>query len=221
MPVTIDEFVVADDPAAWRAAGFAVEETTCRIGTVRVRLSGAHGAAGAEGIVGWTLRDAPMITDLDGVPTGRSSAPLEAGGTGATHPNGVTRIDHAVLMTPDLERTVTAFAGIGVAPRRERDTTLGGKAVRQVFFRLGEVVIEVIGEPGRHVAGPATFWGLTYEVADIEASAALLAGLVSPVKDAVQPGRRITTLRHRDLGISVPTALISPRPPREVELREG
>jgi hypothetical protein len=30
------------------------------------------------------------------------------------------------------------------------------------------------------------------------------------VKDAVQPGRRITTLRTRELGMSVRTALISP-----------
>jgi hypothetical protein len=31
----------------------------------------------------------------------------------------------------------------------------------------------------------------------------------SPVKDAVQPGRRITTLRHREFGLSVPSAMIS------------
>jgi hypothetical protein len=34
------------------------------------------------------------------------------------------------------------------------------------------------------------------------------------VKDAVQPGRRITTLRTRDLGTSVRTVLMSPAPPR-------
>ena len=31
-------------------------------------------------------------------------------------------------------------------------------------------------------------------------------------KDAVQDGRRIATLRHRDLGMSVATALMSPEP---------
>ena len=30
------------------------------------------------------------------------------------------------------------------------------------------------------------------------------------VKDAVQPGRRITTLRHKELDMSVATAFMSP-----------
>jgi hypothetical protein len=49
-------------------------------------------------------------------------------------------------------------------------------------------------------------------VADIDAAAALLGEHTGRVKDAVQRGRRITTLRHRDLGISVSTALMSPKP---------
>ena len=46
-------------------------------------------------------------------------------------------------------------------------------------------------------------------VADIDATAAFFGDRTAPVKDAVQPGRRITTLRHRDLGMSVHTAVIS------------
>ena len=47
-------------------------------------------------------------------------------------------------------------------------------------------------------------------VANIETTAARLGDKTAPVKDAVQPGRRITTLRNRDVGMSVRTALISP-----------
>jgi len=204
--VTIAEFGVADPPSAWVAAGFSVDaDSVCRVGSVRVRLLGNDGG---KGIVGWSLRDAPVdLTDVDGVPTSESTEPPPTPGV---HPNGATHIDHAVLMSPNLDRTVAALTAIGVAPRRERDAELGGVAIRQVFFRFGEVIVEVIGTPGVHNDGPSTFWGFTHTVTDIDAAAVLLGDAVGPVKDAVQPGRRITTMRHRALGMSVATALISP-----------
>jgi hypothetical protein len=147
--------------------------------------------------------------DLDGIPTRPSTA---ATARPATHPNGVTGIDHVVLLSADLGRTVATLAAAGVHPRRERDGELGGRAIRQIFFRFGEVIIEVVGSPETATDGPSTLWGITYAVADIDATAAFFGDLTGPVKDAVQPGRRITTLRHRDLGISVRTAVISARP---------
>ena len=194
MPVTLAELLVADPPEAWRAAGFTVDDDgSCRVG---------------KGVVGWALRGlSEERTDLDGVPTTASDEP-EA--EPARHPNGTTHIDHVVLLTPDLARTVTSLGEIGLEPRRERDGVLGGSPVRQVFYRLGEVILEVVGAPGVAGEGAATIWGLTHTVADIDAAAALLGEHTSPVKDAVQPGRRITTLRTRELGMSVRTALISP-----------
>jgi hypothetical protein len=208
--VSIDELLVADPPEAWAAAGFSVDDDgVCRIGTVRLRLVGReHGL----GLVGWTLREVPAATtELDGVPTTVSDhAPADP----AAHPNGVTVIDHVVAMSPDLGRTVAALAALGLEPRRERDGELGGRSIRQVFYRLGEVVLEVVGSPDAAGDGPASLWGVTYTVADLDATAAYFAELASPVKDAVQPGRRITTLRHRELGLSVRTALISSRQDR-------
>ena len=207
----IDELLVADAPSAWRQAGFTVEDDLCRIGSVRVRLVGREQGTG---IVGWSLRDVPdgcevLLSDgLDGLPTTVSTTqPSDA----AEHPLGVTRLDHVVVASPDLARTVKALAGIGLEPRRERDTTLGDAPLRQVFFRLGEVILELIGSPDATGPGPATFWGLTYEVTDIDAAAALLGEHAGRVKDAVQPGRRITTLRHRALDMSLATALITPK----------
>lgn len=206
MSVTIAELLVADPPAAWRDAGFAVDEDdSCRIGTVRLRLVGADRG---KGVVGWSLRGLPSdVTDVDGVPTTASDAPVSEP---AVHPNGVTVIDHVVLLAPDLARTVAALAGIGLEPRRERDGQLGGAPARQVFYRLGEVILEVVGSPDTVAEGPASLWGLTHTVADIDATSTFLGERTGPVKDAVQPGRRITTLRNRELGMSVRTALISP-----------
>ena len=71
------------------------------------------------------------------------------------------------------------------------------------------MIVEVVSSPETASEGPATLWGITYIVADIDATAAFFGDHTAPVKDAVQPGRRITTLRHHDYGMSVRTALIS------------
>lgn len=204
--VTVDELLVADLPEAWVAAGFTVDsDAVCRVGTVRIRLVGVEEG---RGIVGWSLRGLPAdANEIDGIPTTSSETPFPAP---AHHANGVTGIDHVVLLSPHLVRTVAALGGIGLQPRRERDGELGGSPMRQVFYRLGGVILEVVGSPDTAAEGPSSLWGITHTVADIDASADLLGEFASPVKDAVQPGRRITTLRNREVGISVRTALISP-----------
>src|SRR3954467_6021351 len=131
MTVTVDELVVADPADAWTAAGFSVDpDGVCRVGGVRIRLVGRGG--NQTGIVGWSLRGLPSdgsLDDLDGIPTMRSSAVAAAP---AVHKNGVTAIDHVVLLSPDLHRTVESLAAAGVQPRRERDGELGGRPIRQV-----------------------------------------------------------------------------------------
>lgn len=217
MTFTVDEIEVADPPEAWVRAGFSVDSggdtaPVCRIGGVRLRLIGRdHG----RGIVGWSLRGLPSQGwpgDLDGIPTTSSDA---APSTPAEHANGVVAVDHVVMLSPDPDRTVAALAGIGAHPRRERRGELGGHPIRQIFFRFGEVIIEVVGSPDDAGDGPASLWGITYVVADIDAAAAFFGERTAPVKPAVQPGRRITTLRHHDLGVSVRSAMISAAaPPR-------
>jgi hypothetical protein len=197
--MTIDEIQVGDSPAAWRDLGFTVDEDSCTVDGVRIRLRGS-----GTGITSWTLRGIPTsTTDVDGVPTTASAA---AAGAAATHANGVTRIDHVVLMTPDLPRTAGELEMIGLTVRRERDAG----DFTQAFLKLGDVILEVVApkEPGR---GHASLWGLTFAVADIDATAEFLGDRVGRVKDAVQPGRRITTLRGRPIGISPAVAFMSER----------
>ena len=106
---------------------------------------------------------------------------------------------------------MTSLATAGVTPRRERDAELGGRPIRQIFFRFGGLIVEVVGSPEATGEGPSTLWGLTYVVSDLDATASFFGDHTTPVKDAVQPGRRITTLRHRDFGMSVATAMMSAR----------
>src|ERR1700753_2545234 len=152
MTITVDEVEVADPADAWRRAGFTVDsDAVCRIGGVRIRLTGP---GRRTGIVGWALRGLPSdssIRKLDGIPTTRSDAVAAAP---AEHANGVTAIDHIVLLSPDLSRTVETLTAVGVEPRRERDAQLSGRPIRQVFFRFGEVIIEVVGSPETAGEGP-------------------------------------------------------------------
>jgi hypothetical protein len=211
MGVTIDEILVGDPREAWEAAGFAVDaDGSCRIGQVRVRLLGRDGG---KRILGWSLRGAPadLLADgtLDGVPTTPSDASPVAPGS---HPNGSQHIDHVVLLTPDLARTTKALEAIGVTPRGERDSDTYGAPMRQVFFRLGEVILELIGQIDAAGEGDPGFFGLAITVDDLDAAGALLGEHLGQSKDAVQEGRRIATLRHREVGMSVATAFMSPEP---------
>ncbi|MGE2833753.1 glyoxalase [Mycobacterium sp. SMC-4] len=206
MTVSLHELRVADTADAWTGSGFDVgPDDVCRVGGVCIRLLGRDGGAG---IVGWSLAGLANhhADDLDGIPTTRSDTQPAAPGS---HANGVTAIDHVVLMSPNLQRTAASLAAAGMDLRRERDTELGGRSIRQLFYRLGEVVLEVVGEPESAGDGPSTLWGITYVVTDIDATAAFFGDHAAPVKDAVQPGRRITTLRNLELGMSVRTAMIS------------
>ena len=214
MGVTIDELIVGDPPDAWEAAGFHVDDDgTCRIGSVRVRLVGREQG---KRILGWSLRDTEpggLVGDsLDGIPTTVSGrAPADP----AQHPNGTLLIDHVVLLTPDLARTVASLERLGLDVRGSRDSDTYGAPMRQVFFRTGETILEVIGSADNPGEGDAGFFGLAHTVDDLDAAAAMLGEHLGTIKDAVQPGRRIATLRHRELGMSVATAFMSPEPAPE------
>jgi hypothetical protein len=206
--VTVDELTVADPPRAWAALGFAVEGDTCVVGEVRIRLAGA---AAGKGLAGWSLRGIEN-TDLDGLLTQRSDRepPAEA----PAHPNGIAELDHVVAITPALERTVAALEKAGLDLRRIREEPTPAGAPRQAFFRLGPTILEVVQEPAEATerAGgdrPAFFWGLAFLAPDLDATVAQLGEHAAEARDAVQPGRRIATLR-RSAGLGLPVALMTP-----------
>jgi hypothetical protein len=213
---TIAALTVADPPDAWEAIGFDVSGSRCCVGTVTVELAGADAG---EGIVGWAVRDTRAM-DLDGLLTEAGSGQLCEP---ATHPNSVTHIDHIVVSTPSLDRTAAALDDIGVRLRRERAAGTPEAPLRQGFFRMGEVILEVVAPvidgpappdaPGPSQSDPARFWGMVFVVEDLDRCAALLGEHLGAPRDAVQPGRRIATLR-RSAGLSVPVAFITPAPAR-------
>jgi hypothetical protein len=192
----LDEVFVADPPHAWDALGFTVAGDTVVLGGVRIRL-GADGS----GIVGWSLRGLAPDADLDSLPTRASAAPPPAP---VEHPLGAIAIDHIVALTPDLDRTIASLRTAGLDHRRTRDA---GDGRRQAFFVVGPCLLEL----GGPADGGVRFWGLTIVVDNLDAAARRLGDRLGAVKDAVQPGRRIATVR-REAGLTVPLALMTRRP---------
>jgi hypothetical protein len=185
----------------WRELGFDVgNDGVAVIGGVRLEVqpSAEPGAIGS-----WALDGDDVPGSVDGLVTDAAIR----GGAGPVHPNGVIGIDHVVVFTPSLERTTAAFAEIGVGCRRVREANRGA---RQGFFLVGDVLVEVIDGVGLKPDAPARFWGITAVVSDIEAAAVILGERLGRIKDAVQPGRRIATVRPEASG-GLPLALITPR----------
>lgn len=167
-----------DDPAAWVALGFALP---VRVGPVAVECDGG---------AGWTLTgDGPA--DVDGIPT-RWAPPRDAA-------PAARDLDHVVVLTASLDRTVAALVAIGGVERRR--VVLHAP---MAFVFLGTVLIEVVE---RREGQGTEIWGLVAVVDDL---ASLPADLVGETRDAVQPGRRIVTARPGD-GLHTAVAFMTPR----------
>jgi hypothetical protein len=208
VPPTLDQLTVADPAEAWSACGFEIAGDECVVGQTRIQMVPSDGM---KGLTAWSLRQLET-TELDGLATTRSDRPSP--GEGPPHPNGVTALDHVVAISSDLDRTVTALQAAGLDLRRIREQPTPAGGPRQAFFRLGEPILEVVQAPAEAIERtggdrPAFFWGLAFVAPEIEATVASLGDRASEVRDAVQPGRRIATLR-RSAGLSLPVALITP-----------
>jgi hypothetical protein len=193
---SLDSLTLGDPAQAWERLGFAVAGDELAVGGVRLALAGR---SAGEGILSWSLRDLEG-DDLGGLLTGRSDRPPPAI---AEHPNGATALDHVVVFTPTFEATRDALSAAGLDLRRERDL----RDTRMAFFRIGPTILELVENRD---APAARFWGLVVVVPDLDATAALLGDRIGAVRDAVQPGRRIATVRDPE-GPSTAVAFMTPR----------
>lgn len=146
----------------------------------------------SEGPPGWGWE--PVAPEFDSpietiVPTTLAEAVLEP------------QVDHVVLMVPDLEAAVGVMATAGAAPRLR--TTVRGRSM--AFFRVG-TVLEMIESPVRQ---PSLYGIALVTTEPLEVAALRLRALGNDVgdpHDAIQPGRRIMSIRGFEAGL----ALMSP-----------
>jgi catechol 2,3-dioxygenase-like lactoylglutathione lyase family enzyme len=122
----------------------------------------------------------------------------------------VTAIDHVVISTADPERAAALYgARLGLDMALDRSHPDWG---RLMFFRCGDLIVEVVHRPD--VKAHKThdkLWGLSWRVADIDATRARLASAgvdVSDVRSGRKPGTRVLTVRNGTCGI--PTLLVEP-----------
>lgn len=209
MTARVEWLAVAGEPDAWRAIGLIVDDDGMipLIGTGLRIVDPRPDARG--GIVGWGLSGVDGGLDGSVIDGGLVTHVVEpAGPLFADHELGASGLDHVVVSTADLERTSTAIArATGCELKRVREVG----TMRQGFHRIGPggLIVEVVSRP-EIAEGPAHFWGLVVNVVDLDSACARIGDeLIGEPRDAVQPGRRIATVRD-GAGLGLPVALMTP-----------
>ena len=198
------ELVIGGAPTGWEAIGIHFSnENRCLLADVSLRIDSTL----TPGLHAWSISEIDAsTTQIDGITT---SLAINAAIPQVTPSSGfrphVVGVDHVVINTPNLQRTSDALAQLTGAPlKRTRDA---GNGVTQGFHKLGSVVVELVTMPSMP-EGPASLWGFVLNVQDLDGIAAHLGpDVLSPPKPAVQPGRRIATLRSA-AALGVPVALM-------------
>jgi len=120
----------------------------------------------------------------------------------------ITAMDHVVISSADPERAAALYgARLGLDMALDRSHPDWG---RLMFFRCGDLIVEVVHRPDADAdQAHDKVWGLSWRVADIDATRARLASAgidVSEVRTGRKPGTRVLTVRDGTCGI--PTLLV-------------
>jgi catechol 2,3-dioxygenase-like lactoylglutathione lyase family enzyme len=122
----------------------------------------------------------------------------------------ITALDHVVIATADPERAAALYgARLGLDMALDRSHPDWG---RLMFFRCGDLIVEIVQRPGKDAATDTAhdrLWGLSWRVADLDATRERLASSGVDVSDARtgrKPGTRVLTVRNGTCGI--PTLLV-------------
>ena len=117
----------------------------------------------------------------------------------------ITAMDHVVIATADPERAAALYgARLGLDMALDRSHPDWG---RLMFFRCGDLILEIVHRSGRDAAVDKAhdrLWGLSWRVADIDATRARLvaAGVdVSEVRTGRKPGTRVMSVRNGTCGV--------------------
>jgi len=126
----------------------------------------------------------------------------------------ISSLDHVVVRTADGD-AAAAFYGEKLGIRLALDRTFAERGVRLMFFRIGDVTVEVATAAGGGSADAAntsdSLWGLAWQVPDADAARTRIAAAgidVSEVRKGNKPGTRVCTVKERTGG--VPTLLVGP-----------
>jgi catechol 2,3-dioxygenase-like lactoylglutathione lyase family enzyme len=135
------------------------------------------------------------------------AAPALGDGVGA-----IDGLDHVVILTPNPERAVALYGGrLGLDLRLDRSQPWGA---RQLFFRCGGLVVEVVHPTKDGVSDdPDRLGGFAWRTANAAAAHARLSAAgfaVSDLRGGRKPGTRVFTVKDRTFG--APTIVMDAAP---------
>jgi len=194
--------LVGGSSEPWEALGFRIDPS----GRIPFGNGALEFTGNESGMRGLTIADVDDLPgDIEGIvlSPGRPMPALD-------HPNGGFELDHVVVMSDSLERTSQSIErALGLPCKRIRETD----TVRQAFHRFADgigvrgCIIEVV--ENKRVRSTGLF-GLVINVDDLDGLCERHGGdVIGAAKAAVQPGRRIATVRSA-VGLGVPLALMTP-----------
>ena len=194
------QLFIGGAPSPWGLAGLSPQGSP--VGSL---------ASASNATLVWPSEELPsgaLEIAFDGVQSGADLDGIECAEFIST-PDGLessdSLIDHVVVMTNNLERTCEAVTEVTGCPlKRVREVG----EIRQGFHRVGEggVVLEVVE---RADVSRTSLWGLVIATPSFDDLVQAAGDLVSEPKDAVQPGRRISTVKAK-AGLGIPVALMTP-----------
>jgi len=139
----------------------------------------------------------------------RLAIPLSPLAPGVNGRAAVEAVDHVVINTGDADRTIALFRDqFGL--RLALDHTIDKWGVRQLFFRLGGLTLEIVS-PIDDAKKPKndSLWGMAYRCPDLAAMQARLKDAdvnVSELRTGRKKGTQVATVKPETHG--VPTLLI-------------
>jgi catechol 2,3-dioxygenase-like lactoylglutathione lyase family enzyme len=121
----------------------------------------------------------------------------------AISPSPILGLDHVVISTEDPERAAALYgARLGLDMALDRSHHEWGQLM---FFRCGDLIVEVVKRPVADADQTHDkLWGLSWRVADIDATRARLvtAGIgVSEARAGRKPGTRVMSVRGGTCGV--------------------
>ena len=193
------QLIIGGSPAPWGLTGVSLHDAGSLSFTNTANSSLIWPAGG--------LSSGRLDIALSGVPAGALIDGVECAEFVELPPvadSDDSFVDHVVLMTNDLDRTCSSVAGVTGCPlKRVREVG----EIRQGFHRIGEggVIIEVVE---RADVSATELWGFVLATQSFDEIIANAGDLVTEPKQAVQPGRLISTVKP-SAGLGVPVALMT------------
>ena len=194
------QLIIGGSPSPWVLAGLSPQGSP--VGSL---------ASTSNATLVWPTEELPsgvLEIAFDGVQPGADLDGIECAEF-VSIPDGFkssdSLIDHVVLLTNSLDRTCEAVTEVTGCPlKRVREVG----QIRQGFHRVGEggVILEVVE---RADVLRTSLWGLVIATPSFDDLLHLAGDLVSEPRDAVQPGRRISTVKA-GAGLGIPVALMTP-----------